>query len=170
MSTISVSNPKALSDSEFKAIQGSELHATMTKNRSIIKVKNATVNPSEVRAKVRKLIVEWLAGNCNSFYHVANSTDPIAVYIEGDSDVVHFKLAFHGIDAPEIDPVTVTVTVQKPRFLPSTLLPPTVSPKINADDLWKKIMEKTTKDPGNKWELDFPKQYPFSDIELDKIR
>jgi hypothetical protein len=93
-----ISTPKALSADDFAAIHGSELHTIMVRNRSEITMPGAN-NTDMLR--IKQTIIDWLAEACNSLYHITSSAKPIKVYIEGDADVVNFKMFFNGFELPE---------------------------------------------------------------------
>lgn len=130
-----MSCPKLLSDSEFKAIQGSELHASMVRNRLVVDI-TGTNQYSHEHKRARTQILDWLKENSQSLYYVTEDV-PVRVYIELDADAVMFKMALHGGDViPAPPPPPAPKPVPKPKIKPS--LP--VARPIKSDD-WSDLLD-----------------------------
>lgn len=130
--TITVTNPKGLTEEEFKAIRGSELHSRMVKNRMVLSFSGFSNQADEARKVVR----EWLKENCNSTYYF-DQNGRNAVYIEEDADAVNFKIALHDFEValPEPEPV-------KPKPKPSAQTSnQQISQVTSAKEIFQKIME-----------------------------
>jgi hypothetical protein len=98
--SITISSPKGLTPDEWTAISGSNLHTTMVKNRSFVEAGSS----GTTRSKVYAMICDFLKEQCKTAYYIANKS-PIAVYVEGDADMINFVMAFNGQDLPEDEPV-----------------------------------------------------------------
>ena len=103
MPQVVITAPKLLSPEEFKLIGGSDLHATLIKNRMCLNVGTSDA-PAQA---ILKEVFRWLAENCSTTYYILDKTPSsyqIIVYIEGDADVVAFQLMFNGMDIEEEHP------------------------------------------------------------------
>jgi hypothetical protein len=161
VATVSVSNPKGLSDSEWKSIHGTEMHTKMVQNRLCVDL----VASDESKRKMFRIISKWMRENCNSIYYLVDgkNSDPVLVYILADADAVNFKMYFHDHEAPE-------VPVPAPKPPP----PPPPPPSSPAQDILDRIKKR------KQWEMDRLEQdrkqaewedlFPRGDSDTDKYR
>lgn len=88
-----VEHSKRLAPTQFDAMKGSNLHATMTARRVWLRSKNTNSNAKIdiAKAKVEEAI-RWLAQNATNFYFVADksSTTELRVYFLSKHDMEHF--------------------------------------------------------------------------------
>lgn len=124
---ITISNPKALSKSDFESLRGTTLFVRMFRNRCAVKVSGL----NDAKTEARKEIEGWLRDNCNSLYYVPTG-ELCWVYIEKDTDAVNFKMFFHDMDVDVPKPPV-------PPKPPATASKPNSSPPTNATDLMKWI-------------------------------
>ena len=140
MPQVVISAPKLLTADEFASIHGSNLHATMIKNRMILKLASG----GEPARAIYREVVCWLAENCSTSYFIEshlNANNTVIVYIEGDADVVAFQLMFNGMDMAE-EPAPV----RAPK-------PPPPPPKPIKDTTYADLIDALMKQKGwnEKW-------------------
>lgn len=96
MALYQLEHPKKLSKEDFYNLRGTALFEQMFRNRSIVTLTGSLDEASHGT----KNIMDWLQGFCKSFYFVDTEGpwNVVTVYIEGDPEVVLFKLTFDGED------------------------------------------------------------------------
>lgn len=88
--TYSVRAPKKLTQDQFSILKGTALFETMFRNRLVVETNLSGMD----KAEAEKNIHRWLTDNCNTFFFFDTSDGRCSVYIEGDSDVLNFKMFF----------------------------------------------------------------------------
>lgn len=135
---ITISNPKAMTKSDFESLRGTALYIRMFRNRCLVKVTGL----NDAKDIARKEIESWLRDNCNSLYYVV-SGELSWVYIENATDAVNFKMFFHDMD--------VEIPVPPPPPKPKAPAQPAKAPvKQSASELmdWMKLFN----DHGKSWQ------------------
>lgn len=156
--TAQVTNPKLLSESEWKSIFGSTLHSTMIQNRMIVSLVMAN---TEVRRKFFSEVTDWLKISCNTTYYFVEINSNLHVYIAGDSDALNFKMRFQDAEPPEVEPPVV----KAPPPRPTPRIPPYAPKSVPIDPLIDDIFKKMIEDKS--WEFD--KQARWND-EILKLK
>lgn len=135
---ISISNPKRLFKDDYNALRGTALYEQMFRNRCRVEVKGGLNDAKDV---ARTDITDWLKANCGTFYFIDDGC--AWVYIEGDADVVNFKMRFHDqeVAIPEPPPPP------KPKPAAAPTRPSTTISKQKHKD-WAKMFEGVNKSRG----------------------
>jgi len=96
---IQITNPKLLTEEDFASLRGTSLYEQLFRNRCSLSILNRSSSAQKV---AENEVVEWLKDNCHTFYYFDSETG--YVFIEGDADVLNFKMKFDDHDVVIPDP------------------------------------------------------------------
>lgn len=168
-------HPKELNDELFQSIRGSEMHATMVRNRIDVFIDLRALAAEHIVVEIKK----WLENSCKSAFHVKKGPQPTVpegkryactVYIEGENDAATFRLFMHDKEIEDPPPPPMPKTVPTVPSTPSSKKP--LPRKINISNPWQDLAdldEKRRWAEHKKWEEEKKEKELLSKI-ADRMR